>query len=258
MHALRGVSFAARSGELIGLIGTDGSGKSTLLRLIAGVEKPDCGEILASKQPVLLGVNATMHPALSGEQNVKLGYMDMGMMPQQATENFEHIVELSALRDATRRPMGTYSSGIGARLRFAIAAAASPSILLVDEALSTGDAAFAERSKQAVDGMLEKAGTVIMVNNATNAIQEMCSRAIWLHEGAVIMDGVTEDVAERYRWWAWNVAQGEDDVARNLLAKAKEDGVSQSVERLDIDDMELQPRDAARVAPNPRHERRAR
>ncbi|KXZ57312.1 Teichoic acids export ATP-binding protein TagH [Brevibacterium ravenspurgense] len=243
VHALRGVSLVARKGEFIGLIGANGSGKSTLLRLIAGVERPDEGQILARSQPTLLGVNAALQPALSGADNVRLGCLAMGMTPQQAEAVFDEVVELSALEDSIYRPMGSYSSGMAARLRFAIAVANRPSILLIDEALSTGDATFAQRSSEAMDQMLENAGTVFLVNHAAKVIQEMCSRAIWLHEGQIIMDGPADEVAEKYRWWAWNIAKGEDETAERLLEKAIAEGDPEVVEVLQDAPMEmLQPR----------------
>ncbi|WP_286956750.1 ABC transporter ATP-binding protein [Brevibacterium sp. UBA7493] len=230
VQALRGVNLVARQGEFIGVIGANGSGKSTLLRLIAGVERPDEGQILARRKPTLLGVNAALQPALSGAANVRLGCLAMGMTPRQADAVFDEVVELSALGDSIYRPMGSYSSGMAARLRFAIAVAARPSILLIDEALSTGDATFARRSEEAMEQMLVNAGTVFLVNHAAKVIQEMCSRAIWLHHGEVIMDGPAEEVAEKYRWWAWNVAEGETEVAEKLLRRAIEEGEPELVE----------------------------
>lgn len=232
VHALRGVNLVARQGEFVGLIGANGSGKSTLLRLIAGVERPDEGQILARRRPTLLGVNAALQPALSGAENVRLGCLAMGMTPQQASAVFDEVVELSALEDSIYRPMGSYSAGMGARLRFAIAVAARPSILLIDEALSTGDATFAQRSEEAMNEMLGNAGTVFLVSHAAKTIQELCSRAVWLHEGQIIMDGPAEEVAEKYRWWAWNVAKGEREIADKLLEQAIEEGEPEVVQIL--------------------------
>lgn len=247
VHALRGVSLVARQGEFIGVIGANGSGKSTLLRLIAGVERPDTGRILARRQPTLLGVNAALQPALSGSANVRLGCLAMGMTPAQADSVHEEVVRLSALGSAINRPMGGYSSGMASRLRFAIAVAARPKILLIDEALSTGDATFAQRSEEAMNGMLADAGTVFLVNHAAKVIQELCTRAIWMHQGTVIMDGNAEEVAEQYRWWAWNVAKGEDAVAARLLQKAVGEGSMQEVRVVEDADVHLtSPRHASR------------
>ncbi|WP_051297636.1 ABC transporter ATP-binding protein [Brevibacterium album] len=248
VEALRGVSLLAREGEFVGVIGANGSGKSTLLRLIAGVEKPTSGQILARRQPTLLGVNAALQQALSGAANVRLGCLAMGMTPEQTEAVYEDVVRLSALGDAIKRPMGGYSSGMAARLRFAIAVAARPKILLIDEALSTGDATFAQRSEEAMNEMLADAGTVFLVNHAAKVIQELCTRAIWMHEGTVIMDGEAEHVAEKYRWWAWNVAKGETAVAEKLLAQAMDEGEMQNVYVLPEAPMRMtSPRHATRV-----------
>lgn len=217
VRALRGVNFIAREGEMVGIVGANGSGKSTFLRNVAGVEQPDRGRILVRYQPLLLGVSAALQPTLSGSENVRLGCLAMGLKPEEATEAFDYVVELSALGSAIHRPMETYSSGMGSRLRFAIALAARPKILLIDEALSTGDATFAERSERAMDELLAEAGTVLLVNHAAKVIQELCNRAVWMHRGEILMDGPAEAVAEKYRWWAWNVAQGKEEISERLL-----------------------------------------
>lgn len=225
--ALRGVSFTARSGEFIGIIGRNGSGKSTLLRVLAGLEPPSSGTVMSTASPMLLGVNAALIPDLTGAENVKLGALAMGLTPQRANEIFDEVVELSALGDAIDLPMRTYSSGMGSRLKFAISLAADPSILMIDEALATGDATFAERSKRAMDGMLEKAGTVFLVNHAAQTIENMCSRAIWMERGQVVLDGDAVDVAQKYRWFAHNLAQGNEEKAAGLLRDAMHEGEQQ-------------------------------
>lgn len=233
VRALRGVNLVAREGEMVGIVGANGSGKSTFLRNIAGVEQPDRGRILVRYQPLLLGVSAALQPALSGSENVRLGCLAMGLSPEEAAEAFDYVVDLSALGTAIHRPMGTYSSGMGARLRFAIALAARPKILLVDEALSTGDATFAERSERAMDELLAEAGTMLLVNHAAKVIQELCTRAVWMHKGEILMDGPAEAVAEKYRWWAWNVAKGKEDVADKLLHDVVSNAVKEEINILE-------------------------
>lgn len=233
VRALRGVNFVAREGEMVGVVGANGSGKSTFLRNIAGVEQPDRGRILVRYQPLLLGVSAALQPSLSGSENVRLGCLAMGLSPEEAAEAFDFVVELSALGSAIHRPMGTYSSGMGSRLRFAIALAARPKILLIDEALSTGDATFAERSERAMDELLAEAGTVLLVNHAAKVIQELCTRAVWMHRGEILMNGPAEAVAEKYRWWAWNVAKGKEDVADKLLHDVVSNAVKEEINILE-------------------------
>ncbi len=221
VEALKGVSFTVREGEHVGIVGANGSGKSTLLRVIAGVEPAASGRVLAVATPMLLGVNAALLNAMSGRRNVRLGLLALGFQPAEIRERMAAVINLAGVGAAVDRPMGTLSSGQGARLRFAIAAAAEPDILLIDEALGTGDAAFAARSKRTMDELRSKAGTIFLVSHAAQTIEKMCTRAIWLHEGELIADGPASPVARAYRWWAHNIAQDEQEAADVLLAQAK-------------------------------------
>lgn len=222
VHALRSVSFVAHAGETIGIVGTNGSGKSTLLRLVAGLDQPSRGRVMARSQPMLLGVGAALQPDLSGFENARLGLLALGFGPAQAQETLPKVLEIAGIGDAVYRPMKTYSSGMNGRLRFAIAAAAEPEILLLDEVLSTGDAASSERASQRMDQVRERAGTIFLVSHAAQTIEENCSRALWLHDGVLIQDGEADATARAYRWWAWNVAKGEHDKADELLRTAME------------------------------------
>ena len=229
VRALAGVSLAARRGESIGIVGTNGSGKSTLLRVIAGLETPTRGDVLAASPPVLLGVNAALVPELSGEQNVRLGCLAMGLSPAETERLLPEIVELAGIDKAIYLPMKTYSSGMAARVRFAIAAASNPKVLLIDEALSTGDAAFKERSEERMNALRAQAGTVFLVSHAAQVIEETCSRALWMHKGRVVLDGPAVDTALRYRKWAWKVAKGEHNAAAKLLTDALNRGLETQV-----------------------------
>lgn len=229
VRALAGVSFVARAGESIGVIGRNGSGKSTLLRIIAGLESPARGTVLAQSQPVLLGVNAALMPNLSGEQNVRIGLLAMGKTPAEADQLIPEVIDLAGIGKSIYLPMKTYSSGMSSRLRFAIAANAEPDILLIDEALATGDAAFKERSEQRMAELRDRAGTVFLVSHAAKTVEEMCTRAIWLHNGQVVLDGPAYETAQKYRWWAWNIAKGEHEKAEKLLLAARRSAVPTTV-----------------------------
>lgn len=220
VRALAGISFVARSGEQIGIVGQNGSGKSTLLRIIAGLEKPARGQVLAESTPVLIGVNAALVPDLSGEQNVRLGCLAMGLTPEETALAVPDVIQLAGLGKSIYLPMKTYSSGMGSRLRFAIATAANPDILLIDEALATGDAAFRERSDARMRRLRDGAGTVFLVSHAAQTIEETCTRAIWLNHGRLILDGPAEDVALRYRKWAWALAKDKPDEAKTIIEDA--------------------------------------
>lgn len=252
VHALKGVSLAARHGESVGIIGTNGSGKSTLLRTIAGLEAPTSGQVLTRSVPVLLGVNAALIPNMSGAENVQLGCLAMGMTPTEAKDALPEVIELAGIGRSIYRPMRTYSSGMAARLRFAIAMCAKPEILLIDEALSTGDAAFKERSSERMNQMLDEAGTVFLVSHAAQTIEEMCTRAVWLHNGEVVLDGPAKETARRYRLWAWKLAKGEPEEAVKLFDAAMEE---RKETRIFLDRPDT-PLDRERPTPLPRHARR--
>lgn len=217
---LRGVTLAAREGEMLGLVGLNGSGKSSLLRVLAGLQPATSGTVVASAQPQLLGVSAALVPDLSGEENIWLGTLAMGMTPDDAYFAKERIEELAHLGEAIKQPMRTYSSGMAARLRFAISVAADPEILMIDEALSTGDASFAERAKEAMQGLIARAGTVFLVSHAAQTIEDMCTRALWLDNGTLIADGPADEVATMYRYYAHSIALGKEEAAKKALASA--------------------------------------
>jgi teichoic acid transport system ATP-binding protein len=200
VHAIRGLSFVAYHGDAIGIIGPNGSGKSTLLRAIAGLLPPERGGVYTDGQPSLLGVNAALMNDLSGERNVVLGCLAMGMTPQEVKEKYDGIVEFANLKEGfIDYPMRTYSSGMGARLRFAIAAAKSHDVLLVDEALATGDKAFKRKSKKRIQEMRAEAGTVFIVAHNLDVIEETCNRAIWVEDGRIRMDGEAGAVVQAYQ-----------------------------------------------------------
>lgn len=196
--AVRGVSFVANHGERIGLIGHNGAGKSTLLRALAGLLPLSGGAVYTGGTTALLGVNAALSTSLTGAQNIELGCLAMGMTPQQAREKHEEIVEFSGLGASIDLPMRSYSSGMSARLRFAISTAVTPDILMIDEALATGDATFRAKSMRKMEEVREHAGTVFLVSHNATTIASFCNRAIWLEHGKVVEDGPVDEVLERY------------------------------------------------------------
>lgn len=198
VHAVRGVSFTAWEGDAIGLIGPNGSGKSTLLRGIAGLLTPSAGAIYTRGDPALLGVNAALIATMSGERNITLGGLAMGMTPEEVEQSFDKICDFAGIGEFISLPMNAYSSGMGARLRFAIAASKSHDILMIDEALATGDAEFRRRSERRIQELREEAGTVFLVSHSLGVVRETCNRAIWLEKGQIVMDGVTEEVLDAY------------------------------------------------------------
>lgn len=206
VRALDRVSFTAREGESIGLVGDNGSGKTTLLRTMAGLLRVTEGAVRVRSVPVLLGVAAALEPELSGRRNVYLGGTALGMSRAHIDERFDDIVDFSGVGEAIDRPFRTYSSGMMARLRFSIATATTPDILLIDEALAVGDASFKQRSERRMMELLERAGTIFFVSHNHAEIRRVCTRAIWLDAGAIRADGPSDDVIAAYR-----AARGGDD-----------------------------------------------
>lgn len=198
VHAIRGVTFTAHRGESIGIVGTNGSGKSTLLRAIAGTLPPERGEVLSKSRPTLLGVNAALVPQLTGARNVELGCLALGMTSEEARERFSEIVEFSGIGEFIDLPMTAYSSGMSARLRFAIASSVPHEVLLIDEALATGDVHFRVRSEKRILELREEANTVFLVSHEIGSVLETCNRGIWLDRGQIRMDGPVAEVAEAY------------------------------------------------------------
>jgi teichoic acid transport system ATP-binding protein len=198
VHALKGVSFVAHAGESIGVIGTNGSGKSTLMRAIVGLTPTTKGSIYASSRPAMLGVGAALLRDLSGERNVMLGGLALGMTVDEITEQSDDIIDFAGIRDFIQYPMRTYSSGMTARLKFAIATARTHEILIVDEALGVGDRDFRKRSEDRIREIRDAAGTVFLVSHSMKSIRDTCDRVIWIHKGDLMMDGDPDEVIAAY------------------------------------------------------------
>ncbi len=199
VHALKGVSFVAREGESIGVIGHNGSGKSTLMRAIAGLLTGSEGTVYAASRPALLGVNAALIPNLTGEKNVMLGGLALGLTPKEVAQRYDDIVAFSGLEEFMDLPMKTYSSGMQSRLRFSIAVSRDHQILLVDEALAVGDKEFRKKSEDRIRQLRGEAGTVFLVSHSMRSILETCSRVLWIDHGNLKMDGDPQEVVDAYQ-----------------------------------------------------------
>jgi teichoic acid transport system ATP-binding protein len=198
VHALKGVSFDAYEGDAVGVIGSNGSGKSTLLTTIAGLLTPSAGRVLVADEPKLLGVGATLIPAASGYRNIRLGCLALGMSAESVEDRLEEIVDFTELGDAIHRPLRTYSSGMRARLHFAIATSVRPRILLIDEALGVGDRRFRKKSAERIRELLDEAGTLMFVSHALAEIRRQCNRGLWIEKGVLRADGPVDEVVDQY------------------------------------------------------------
>ena len=202
VDALVDASLVVKPGESVGIIGLNGSGKSTLLSIIAGGQAPTSGQVLTSSTPTLMGVAPALQGGLTGAQNIYVGCLALGMTPEEAKAQIPLIAEWTELGDAINRPKSTYSSGMGARLAFAISTAIKPEILLIDEALSTGDAAFAAKASKRMNDLLDRAGNLFLVSHSIAEIEKNCQRCVWISKGHIIADGPTTEVAPKYHEWA--------------------------------------------------------
>ena len=198
IQAVRGVTFNAGRGEVVGVIGPNGSGKSSLLRTLAGVLPPTSGAVYARSRPMLLGVGAALRKDVSGRRNILIGCLALGMTRDQVKENEEGIIEFSGLEDFIDLPMRTYSSGMHARLQFSIATAVTPEILLIDEALAVGDKEFRRRSWARIREIRKAAGTVFLVSHNLNEIKRTSTRVMWMEKGKILIDGNTDEVVDAY------------------------------------------------------------
>jgi ABC-type polysaccharide/polyol phosphate transport system ATPase subunit len=193
--ALRNVSFQARSGEIVGMMGRNGAGKSTLLRLIAGIYRPDEGTVRTVPKVLLLaglGVGFSVH--LTGRENVYLYGSLLSMPKQKIDELFEAIVDFSGLKDFIDQPLKTYSSGMRSRLGFSVACETNPDVLLIDETLSAGDAEFVEKSAARIKSMVNGAHTVLIASHAYDLMSELCTRAVFIEKGEILANGPVRDV----------------------------------------------------------------
>lgn len=199
VEAVKDVSLVVHPGESVGVIGHNGSGKSTLLRTIAGLQPASGGRVYATALPVLLGVTAALSGDVSGHGNVYLGGTALGFSRAQMREQVEDILDSAGLTDFADMPLRTYSSGMKARLNFAIATSTAPDILLIDESLGVGDEEFREQSEERINALVDNSGTVFIVSHKAGAILKMCNRVVWLDRGRLVADGEPEVVVAAYQ-----------------------------------------------------------
>lgn len=198
IRALRGVGFDLRRGETLGVIGPNGSGKSTLLAAMSGLLPLESGRIRGRSRPALLGVSAALRPSLSGRRNIVIGGLALGMTREEVRGRLDEIADFAGLGDFLDLPMRTYSSGMRARLLFAIATVRIPEVLLIDEALAVGDQQFRNRSRRRIDEIRASAGSVVLVTHDLNEVTDGCDRAIWLDAGVIRDQGDPAEVAAAY------------------------------------------------------------
>jgi ABC-2 type transport system ATP-binding protein len=192
--ALDDISFTVEQGESIGLMGLNGSGKSTLLKLISGVMKPDGGKVLTRGRIAgLIAAGAGFHPQLTGRENLFLNAAILGMSEAETNRKFDEMVEFASIGKFLDTPVGKYSSGMSARLGFAVAAFVDSDIFLVDEALAVGDRPFKRKCMARMDEIRKEGRTMFYVSHAPGSVRDLCDRALVLVEGRLGFDGPVED-----------------------------------------------------------------
>lgn len=198
-YALNNISFEIKKGETIGIIGTNGSGKSTLLKIITGVLTPSMGRLeVNGKISALLELGAGFNPEYTGLENIYLNGTMMGYAKEEMGKKVKPIMDFADIGEFINQPVKTYSSGMFARLAFAVAINVEPDILIVDEALSVGDTRFQIKCMDKMKQMMEGGTTVLFVSHDTNAIRRFCMKAIWINNGVMKEIGEVNRVADKY------------------------------------------------------------
>lgn len=199
-RVLHDVSFDIARGETLGVIGKNGAGKSSLMKVLAGIINPDEGEIYGSAHRVqLLSLQVGFVPELSGRENAILSSLLLGLRKREIMERMDEIVSFSGLGDAINDPIKTYSSGMRARLGFAVSCQADPDLLLIDEALGVGDKEFRQKSRDVIVQRMKSDRSFVLVSHNEATIMEYCQRTIWIENGSVVMSGDSGLVISEYQ-----------------------------------------------------------
>lgn len=198
--ALRDISLSIHQGEVFGIIGNNGAGKSTLLKVIARVLRPTQGRVrVRGRVAPLLELGAGFHPELSGRENIILNGAMFGFTSAEMERKVDRIIDFSELQSFIDAPMRTYSSGMWARLGFAVATDVEPDILILDEVLAVGDESFQRKCIDRIKAFRDDGATILMVSHNTGMVEAMCQRAAWLDHGQAKCVGPVEEVAKAYR-----------------------------------------------------------
>jgi ABC-type polysaccharide/polyol phosphate transport system ATPase subunit len=199
VRALEGVSVSLQSGDRLGLVGSNGSGKTTLLQIMAGIITPDAGSVRVSGRCTnLINLSLGMQHEASGHRNITLKGLAYGWSRKEIESRRRQIAEFSELGEFLHMPVETYSAGMSMRLSFAIATAFDPEILILDEWISAGDAAFRQKATDRMQNFVAKAGILVLASHDRDLLLENCNRALWLEHGRVKEAGVLPDVLDAY------------------------------------------------------------
>lgn len=219
-YALKDISFTINKGEIVGFLGTNGSGKSTLFKILSGLSEPSEGEVIINGETSLIAIKSGLKKQLTGLENIKLKGALLGLSKKQIQDSIDTIVEFSELGDFIYQPVKSYSSGMKSRLGFAISVSMDPDIILVDEALSVGDAAFNEKCFRKIKELQESGKTILFVSHSMNEIKKICTSAIWIESGSLMDAGDIKNVTEQYSNYM-NELKSKSNKEREQLRKDK-------------------------------------
>lgn len=198
-EVLKGINLNIKRGEVVALIGTNGSGKSTLLKLMTKIMYPNSGTIdVSGKLTSLLELGAGFHPDFSGRENIYFNASIFGLTRKEINQKLNDIIEFSELKEFIDNPIRTYSSGMFMRLAFAVAINVNADILLIDEILSVGDEHFQNKCIEKMLELKKEGKTMVFVTHSMESVRKLCTRAVWLYNGKIQMDGQALDVIEKY------------------------------------------------------------
>ena len=242
-NALSGVDINIAQGESIGIIGQNGAGKSTLLQLLCGTLTPSTGQLEVNGQvAALLELGAGFNQDFTGRENILFSAALYGMQAQHIEQHLEEIIDFADIGDFIDQPVRTYSSGMYVRLAFAIATSVQPDILVIDEALSVGDGAFARKSFDRIMQLKQSGVTLLFCSHSLFQVESLCSRCIWLHQGQVMAQGPSAEVIAKYNDWLSQQAVAKASIIRNdqgtvagLTADATSDGSSGAASSSELD-----------------------
>lgn len=200
LWALRDIDLTVMPGEVVGIVGQNGSGKSTLLQLICSTLTPTYGEVqINGRVAALLELGAGFNPEFTGRENVLMSAAIMGLNQSEIADRIEDIIDFSGVRDFIDQPVKTYSSGMYVRLAFSVAITVDPDILIIDEALSVGDGAFARKSFDRIMQMRDAGKTILFCSHSLFQIESLCTRAIWINQGQIVVDGNSAQAVSAYQ-----------------------------------------------------------
>jgi ABC-type polysaccharide/polyol phosphate transport system ATPase subunit len=234
-EALRGVSFDVKSGQTLGIIGENGSGKSTILKILAGISKPTAGQVITQGRiSALIELGAGFHPEISGRENIFINGVILGLSRKQIQEKYDAIVRFAELEEFIDNPVKSYSSGMFMRLGFSIAINVNPDILLVDEVLAVGDAAFVPKCLDKINEFRRHDKTIIYVSHDLATIERICDDVIWIRKGKIEMRGYPKRVTDAYLEYV-----GKKDEKKTLAEHGEEEKLTGKEKRWGSREIEI-------------------